>query len=477
MTVPFDYITEDETPDLEQSRAILRSENQNLAEDLPTFNKFRDYYDGNQLLSYGTERFKDEFGTSFDGLVSNWSAPVVDAVLDKLEVIGINIPGAEFLSTIIWDALRRNDLDEQQEDLHEGVLVESRAYAIIWPDPDLGVRFDWQPAQNVRIKYADDDDRIPVWAMKRWVTSSGVVRINLYFADRIEKWRGTDEPYNRTFIPTALPSAGIEPFFIDGEPWPLPNSLGEIPVVEFTNRKGSEIKGVIPLQDGVNYLLTSGFGAAEFNAMKQKVMLTNVNEPTGGWSNNPGRIWHLPHAIDPDGKPIESRIGEFSETDLGPYRSYIEMILQHIALTTKTPVRLFFQPDRGGRGDAPSGDALRVEDQPLIDKAQSKQKRLGNSWYKVVGLTAKAMTRDSKLILPPGEVIWQDLQADYRSALLDDAVKMMELRIPYEFIITKLGLNPDEIKMLEDLGPEEVEAEEIEETAEPQEDSETTSDA
>ena len=471
MTVPFDYATEDETLDLSQSEAILRSETQELAVDLPVFNRFRDYYDGDQLLSYGTERFKDTFGDSFDGLVSNWCAPVVDAVLDKLEVIGIKIPGAETFATVIFDALQRNDFDAEQEELHEGVLVESRAYAIIWPDDELGARFDWQPAQNVRIKYADDDDRIPVWAMKRWVTSSGVVRINLYFADRIEKWRGTDEPSNRSrsFIPEALPNSGLERFIVPDEPWPLPNLIGEVPVVEFNNRKGSEIKGVIPLQDGVNYLLTSGFGAAEFNAMTQKVMMTNVDEPVGGWSNHPGRVWHLPDALDAEGKPIKSSIGEFSATDLGPYRSYIEMILQHIALTTKTPVRMFFQSDRGGRGDAPSGDALRVEDQPLIDKAQSKQKRLGNSWYKVVRLMAKAMTRDSTLVLPPGEVIWQDLQSDYRSALLEDAVQMMELRIPYEFIITKLGLNPDEVKLLEELGPEEVEAEEV---AAPEEDSE-----
>ncbi len=452
-----DYAVEGEVIDTEESEAILRAETQALAADLPTFNRHRDYYDGDQLLSYGTDRFKDVFGESFEGLVSNWCGPVVDAVLDKLEVIGVKIPGAEDLSNIIWERLRANDLDEEQEELHEGVLVEGRAYAIVWPDDELGVRFDWQPAQNMRIKYADDDDRVPVWAMKRWLTSSGVVRINLYFADRIEKWRGTDEPSNLSFIPEALPNSGLEIFRVPGEPWPLPNPLGEVPVVEFTNRKGSEIKGVIPLQDGINYLLTSGFGAAEFNALRQKVMLTNADEPVGGWSNTPGRVWHLPHVLDADGKPIESRIDEFSETTLDAYRSYIEMILQHIALTSKTPVRMFFQSDRGGRGDAPSGDALRVEDQPLIDKAQSKQKRLGNSWYRVVRLTAKALTRDASFILPPGEVIWQDLQADYRSALLEDAVKMSELGVPYEFIIKKLGLTIEEVETLEELGKEEVE--------------------
>ena len=290
MTVPNDYVTEDEVIDEEQSRAIIRSETQSLAEDLPDLNKYRSYYDGDQKLAYGTERFKTEFGDAFEGMVSNWCAPVVDAVLDKLEVIGVKIPNAETLSDAVWDVLRLNDLDEQQEELHEGVLVESRAYAIVWPDPDLGVRFDWQPAQNVRIKYADDDDRIPVWAMKRWVTSSGVVRINLYFADRIEKWRGVDEPNNRSFVPTSLPGAGIAPFIVPNEPWPLPNPFGEIPVVEFSNRAGSEIKDVIPQQDAVNFLSTSAFGAAEFNAFAQKVMMTNVDEPVGGWENHPGRI-------------------------------------------------------------------------------------------------------------------------------------------------------------------------------------------
>jgi hypothetical protein len=279
-----------------------------------------------------------------------------------------------------------------------------------------------------------------------------VVRVNIYFSDRIEKWRGTDERSNDSFVPQSLPTAGLEPFIIEGEPWPLPNPFMEVPVVEFTNRKGSEIKSVIPQQDAVNYLLTSAFGAAEFNALRQRVMLGNVSEPVGGWQNTPGRIWQLPHALDSDGKPIPSSVAEFSATDLAPYRSLVEMTLQHIALTSKTPVRMFFQSDRGGRGDAPSGEALRVEDQPLIDKVQGKEARLGNSWYKAVRLAAKAVTKNYNLILPPGEIKWQDTQADYRSALLDDAVKMKELGMPYDFIITKLGLNPDEVEWLEEMG-------------------------
>lgn len=460
MTLPFDYARSEENLDTEQSEAILRSEIQLLAQDLPTLNKYRDYYDGEQYLAYGTERFQDAFGSAFTGLVDNWCQVVVDAVLDKMGVIGLRIPGQESLADRVWRALLENDIDEEQEELHEGVMVEGRAYAIVWPDPVFGARFDWQPAQQVRIKYADDDDRVPVWAIKRWITSAGVSRVNLYYADRIEKWRGTDEAHNRsdrTMIPSILPSAGLEPFRVPNEPWPLPNPFGEVPVIEFDNRKGSEIKTVIPQQDAVNYLLTSGFGAAEFNALRQRVFMGNFSEPEGGWENTPGRVWQVPDALDADGKPINSRMGEFSATDLSPYRSLIEMTLQHMALTTKTPVRMFFQSDRGGRGDAPSGEALRVEDQPLIDKVQAKQARLGNAWYRTVRLMAKAVTKNYNLRLPPGEIIWQDAQADYRSALLDDAVKMRDLGIPYEFIITKLGLNPDEIQLLRDMGQDEPE--------------------
>ncbi len=481
MTIPLDYTTEEDEPlDQDQSEAILRSETQALAEDLPTLNKYRDYYDGEQLLSYGTDRFKTEFGEAFEGLVSNWCEVVVDAVLDKLAVIGVKIPEQEELSKLVWETLRNNDLDEQHEELHEGILVEGRCYAIIWPDEDLGARFDWNPAQNVRVRYADDDARTPVWAIKRWLTPSGVIRVNLYFPDRIEKWQQfpTEQQASLRNVTRMTPETGPQPglsrFETEGEPWPLPNPFGEIPVVEFSSRKGSEIKTVIPQQDGVNYLLTSAFGAAEFNAMQQKVMMTNVAEPTGGWSNHPGRVWHLPAALDSDGKPITSSIGEFSSTDLAPYRSLIEMTLQHVALTSKTPVRMFFQSDRGGRGDAPSGEALRVEDQPLIDKVQSRQIRYGNSWYRVVRLVAKAVSGDFGMSLPMGEVIWQDTQADYRSALLDDALKMKELGMPYEFIVKKLGLNPEETALLIEMGKEEPEVVEV--AAETTEESDSSSD-
>ncbi len=126
----------------------------------------------------------------------------------------------------------------------------------------------------------------------------------------------------------------------------------------------------------------------------------------------------------------------------------IETMLQHVAQTSKTPTRYFYQSDRGGRGDAPSGESLKVEDQPLLDKIEARQKRYGNSWYRVARLVARAAARNFQVDFPIGEPVWKDPQSEYRSVLLEQALQMSELGIPLRFIVKHLGFSREETEEL-----------------------------
>jgi hypothetical protein len=228
----------------------------------------------------------------------------------------------------------------------------------------------------------------------------------------------------------------------------LPNPFGEIPVVEFSTHKGSEIKDVIPQQDAVNYLLIAAFGGAEFTALPQRGFFTGADEPAGGWRNDPGRIWRIPPYFDHEGKAVPSSAFEFKPYDQSSYVKLVETMLQHMALTSKTPMRYFFQSDRGGRGDAPSGESLKVEDGPLLDKVEVRQTTYGNSWYKVARLVAKAASKNYRFKVPLGEPVWKDPQAEYRSVLLEQALMMFELGISLEFIVKHLGFSREETEIL-----------------------------
>lgn len=444
-----------------QLEATLRAELQALTTDLANLDKYRDYYSGDQTLAYGTARFKEMFGDSFQGFRDNWCDVVVDAVNDKLTLTGVQIGRsdaeiAEFadLSNRVWTTLLNNDLDEQQTLHHEGALVEGRSYMIVWPDEELGARVDWQPAQIVTVRYDDLDPRRVLWAVKRWVGQNGQVFANLYRKEGLYKFQETQgaAALVRKQVtaldqkPDSGSAGGWEPREVPGETWPLPNPFnGIVPVLEYFNKSGqSEIFNVIPQQDALNYILLQMMVTGEYQAYNQRGIVSRQSAPVGGWKNGPGEIWHLKPSLDPDGKVIPTEFLDFDASDPGTYVKVVELFLQHIALSSKTPVRYFMQSDRGGRGDAPSGESLKYDDKPLNDKVIKRQVAFGNRHYKLVKLVAQAISPDARNNLPFGEVLWVDPRTEYRMAALTEGLAMFQLGIPLEFIVKKLGFTKEE---------------------------------
>lgn len=454
-----------------ESLIIIRDEMARLSDRIPAMNKYRDYYSGEQTLVFGTTQFQTEFGTIFKGFKDNWTKVVVDAIANRLEIEGFAITeeladdsdteanDKEELARLIWTVLARNKFNEQQDDLWNGALVEGRSSLIIWPDASRGgARLDWNPGQNVIVRWDDDHTKI-MWAVKTWRTPSGATRVNLYRPDRLEKYRDNSTS-QRESNPNATPR---EEIINTGQSWAglqlfetVTNSLNEVPVVEFVNREGSEIRDTIAQQDALNYIIVSSLIGAGLAGYPQRVMMTNVAAPEGGWQNHPGRVWKLPHSYDPDGNPIESKIGEFRAADLDKFVNLTQEMLRHVAATSSTPMRFFYQSDRGGRGDASSGEALRVDDEPLIDKVDKKQDRFGNAAYEAFRLIAKASKIHTGKTFPIGHPYWRDAQARHRTILLQDALAMKELGLPFEYIVEQIGLSPLEIKRVMSLREDEL---------------------
>lgn len=478
MTLPFrnpfdppESVDRQITPEIQsllsQDAILVRTLFEDLQQEWSDLTKYRTYYEGDQGLVYGSAKFQEMF-TDFEGFEDNWCGVVIDAVSEKIKLIGLRVDDDKSeedeenpITKRIWDIFRDNDIDEQEGDLTEGVLVEGRAAVIVWPDEKKGgASIDWNPANLVKVRYSENDYKEIDFAIKRWVTPSGRILINVYDRSQVRKYiEGRDtvlpDPTQTGItatIPTRSPNFSLTPRFVTDEPWPLGHDFGEVPVVEFLNKRGSELSDVIPLQDAINYLLIATFVAGEFSALKQKVLFTHLKQPEGGWSNIPGRVWHVPPAVDQDGRMVHGSMDEFGQSDLGEFRQIIEMVLQHLALTSKTPVRMFFKSDRGGRGDAPSGESQLIEDEPLLDKCEDRMTRLGNKWFRVARLVAKAVDIDSDL---RGEMIWQDPRSKYSMALLGEAVKLANpkdgLGLPIQWVVKRLGLTPEDLAELQKL--------------------------
>ncbi len=466
--------------------AIIRTELTNLTSENVDLATYRDYYEGIQKISYGTTKFQERFGSAFAGFRDNWCGVVCDAIADKLEVVGLQIGRGEDerkawadTGKALWELMLDQDLDDKQEDLHTGVFVEGRSTAIVWPDPEHGFTLHWNPAQIVRVRYNDDNPDIVDWAVKRWQTPTGAIYVTYYTPTAVYKYIEAqgETPATRSDaqhspvdqIPTNGGTGGLIKREVRGEEWPLANPLGVVPVIEFANKGArSELADVVPMQDSLNYMIEQMFVAGEFMAVPQRAVVTKQSEPVGGWINSAGVVWHFDPMVDSDGRFSMPMFHSFPAADPTPYIKIVEMFLQHIAFTTKTPLRYFFQSDRGGRGDAPSGESLKVEDKPLLDKVRKRAVSLGNRWYQLLGMVNKAvLLNPAKRVeipypgetteLPRGEMLWRDQRLEYRSAALADGAAMIACGLPKRFVWRQLGLTPDEYELAEELYEQEQE--------------------
>src|SRR3954471_18490716 len=68
------------------------------------------YYDGDHPLQFATSKFKEAFGNLFSAFADNWCPIVVDAPVERLQVIGFRA-GKEQASDDAWSIWQDNALD------------------------------------------------------------------------------------------------------------------------------------------------------------------------------------------------------------------------------------------------------------------------------------------------------------------------------------------------------------------------------
>lgn len=437
---------------------FITLDSQRLTEDLEQLDEYRSYYEGEQELNFATENFAEAFGDQFRDFRSNWMAVVIDAMEERLDLQHVNIRNDtggldKANSDSIWSTLYLNEFEELQLDLYNGALVEGYSYVIVWPDEVLGARVDANFAQNVRITYSALDPRVIERAIKRWVTDDGGQRLTFYTRDFIYKYKidpiGTQEPED-----VQIRDTGWEPLdtAVSGDPsWPLPNPFGEVPIVEFHNKGWkSELRDLIPLQDALNMDMRKMMVSGEFYATPMDYMVTSNEEPEEGWRAEPGFIWHIQPEVDFEGNVLPVQVGRLAPSRPDAFLSMVETYLQHIAAISKTPSYYFYLSSKqGGRGDAPSGEALRVAETGLLKKIQMVQRLWGVRWLRVARLILLALASSSgqDQLLIRGESVWTHPMAHFLSILLEEGRRMIDdLGLPPEYAWAHIGLTEDQIQ-------------------------------
>lgn len=401
------------------------------------------YYDGNHRLAFATNKYRSAFGALFTEFADNLCPVCVDAVADRLTVTGFAVEdGPEEAGDRAWAIWNQNRMDRRAGDAHLEALRSGDGYAIVWPGPDGRVTLFPNRAEAMTVGYNEDVPGVLDWAAKAWAQMDGKVRLNLYFTDRIEKYVTPQD------VKGAIPETDrpFEPFNAPGEPWPLPNPWGVVPVFHFASNAGvgemgrSELANVIPIQDALNKSVTDLMVAMEFVALPQR-WATGIEvdidpatqKPIPPWTPGVDRILV---AGDPAVK-----FGEFGQADLTQFLAVQDGFRSEVARISGVPLH-YLMMESGG---FPSGESLKTSEARFTAKVRDRMLAFGNVWEDALRLAVLMDGGpDARL-----STQWEDPEPRNDLDMANVAKIKAEVGVPRTKLLEELGYNADEIAAME----------------------------
>lgn len=331
------------------------------------------YYDGDQPLTYTSQRLTEIFEKLDAYFVENWCSVVIDATLDRVNLERIEIDDAGLQTQ--WDELwMENRLYLDSDEVHEATLVTGEGFMIAWPNSLTGrMEIFHNDPRLVQCFYQPENPHVMSFAAKWWVADDETVRMTLYYPERLEYYE-TSQRYDTL--------SKAEAFKLTDT---ASNPFGRIPVFHYQlkQRKAkSDLANVWPMQDAVNKLLTDMMVTAEFAAFPQRFIISNA-DVSGKLRNAPNEVWDIPAG---DGMGQQTSAGQFQAADLKNYFEGIDKLAGAISSITRTPKHYFFSI-----GSNLSGEALLAMEAPLNKKAQDRIDRFTPVWEELVGFVLNPM--------------------------------------------------------------------------------------
>jgi hypothetical protein len=320
---------------------------------------------------------------------------VISARLDRCEIDMVKVPDNETATQRlmeIWDA---NEMAIHYPGLLKDVFTYGDGYVQMWEidpdtdvvglDPDLvacGVEITTHGPKNARMMYDPQNQRRKLFMIRRWcertVATRDVWRVDLYYADRIERWISVEAG-------GLTEESGWIPYDEDEEDWSSPHTFGEVP---FFHHRTALPYGV-PLhlegygtQDALNKELITLLTTTDSQGHAQRYQLLKDDAVLD--ENNDDPQWVEDgdaSAVSPGGMTKSGGVGSGMRTGPGTMQTFtgteevgqfaaadpavfIEPVLLFIRLMaqlTNTPLH-DFDPS----GDVPSGESLKREEAPLV---------------------------------------------------------------------------------------------------------------
>lgn len=386
------------------------------------------YYLGDQPVVYANERLQEVFRGVLVRFTENWCGVVIDSLKDRITLDGFSGPdSAQELLDELW---MRNEMNLESDDIHEAALVTGEAYLVIWPDETGKVEMYYNDPRLCQVFYQADKPRIPRMAAKLWSGDDDLARITLYYPDRLEYYISSSKADSITSAAAFRPDESI---YANGV---APNPYGVIPVFRFTTRRQGigDLQDVVPIQNGINKLLTDMMVAAEYGAFKQRWVISNSD--VDNLRNAPNEIWNVPAG---DGMGQATSVGEFSATDLNNYLSSIEHLAGDISRITRLPKHYFY-----AQGGDPSGEALIAMEAPLTRKANQRIERFTSTWQKAMAFACQV----AGVVIDPVEIspIYQPVETVQPRTQAEIRLLNVQAGIPLVTTLRREGWSEQELE-------------------------------
>lgn len=423
--------------------------------------RFRlDYFTGNHPLRYASPEFASYFGGRFKGFNDNWTQPVINAPSERMNPLGVRLDaGDRGVDSDLERVWRSNDCDRGVSEAFVLALAASRAFATVWGDPDDEdtpvVTFE-RPDQAI-IEYGDRGQRVSglrLWRDDRREYATVDTGDNLWKFQRDAV--ATDGRLRSGLVLPATALGGWQPREVPGEPWPLPNPMGEVSMVELANHSLldrdnplSDIDGVIAMQDAINLIWAYLMNALDYASLPQRVV-TGTEVPKIPVLDENGQVkGHRPLELDTLIKERilwipgqNAKIAEWSAASLDVFSAVIERAVEHIAAQTRTPPHYLI-----GKIQNVSAEALTAAETGLVAKTRERTTYLSPGIRDIYRLVALAQDNDEKAkAVRSGTVVWDDFQYRALGQKVDALSKLHGMGFPFEWIAEQYGLHPLEVE-------------------------------
>lgn len=416
----------------------------------------RCYYEGKVDELHANRTIKRLLQDSSSGFKLNYARRTVDAVLDRLKIASVAIPGRDEedgaaaaltarLNDEVWDA---NHMGRKAKLVHRTALVCGDSYLLVWDtDGDGSVQMYEQSPDLMRVYYDPEYPDIKHHAAKVWRTEAGPdgierTRVNLYYADRIERWitkpgaaGERDEDFEQ---------------FVDeeGDAWPIANPYGEVPVFHFRTDSPygrPEHRDAYGPQNAINKVVATMMSSVDFQGYPQRYVLREAGEPTDPSGLSPDDS-ALPGATESESKLEASPgsiwdlmgvtgVGQLPAADPKGFLSQLQAFVDAMAATTVTPARFM-----NVMADVPSGEALRAAEAPLVEKIKDRQTWFAEEWRDVLRFAMKIIGAPVDSVI----VEWYPPVVENDSDAWGVAQQKRALGVPEEVIWQEAGYRPEQ---------------------------------